>query len=50
MEVIIVGAGATGLKCASRLRRLSEEAKITVVDEGERISLARCGLPYFISG
>lgn len=50
MEVAIVGAGATGLKCASRLRRISEDAKITVVDESERISLARCGLPYFISG
>lgn len=50
MEVVIVGAGATGLKCASRLRRLSEDVKITVVDKGEIISLARCGLPYFVSG
>lgn len=50
MEIIIVGAGATGLKCASRLRRLNADAKIAVVDECKRISLGRCGLPYFVSG
>ncbi|MFN3384061.1 MAG: FAD-dependent oxidoreductase [Archaeoglobaceae archaeon] len=50
MEIVIVGAGATGLKCASRMRRLNADAKITVIDKGERISLARCGLPYLVSG
>ncbi|MEM4702422.1 MAG: FAD-dependent oxidoreductase, partial [Archaeoglobaceae archaeon] len=50
MEIVIVGAGATGLKCAARARRRDGEAKITVVDKSKEISLARCGLPYFLSG
>jgi NADPH-dependent 2,4-dienoyl-CoA reductase/sulfur reductase-like enzyme/rhodanese-related sulfurtransferase len=50
MEVLIIGAGATGLKCAARVRRRNEDAKITVIDKEKKISLGRCGLPYFVSG
>ncbi|MDK2876914.1 MAG: hypothetical protein PWQ22_1324 [Archaeoglobaceae archaeon] len=50
MEVVIVGAGAVGMKTASRLRRKDPEAKITVVESGRYISFSRCGLPYFLEG
>lgn len=50
MEVVIVGAGAVGMKTASRLRRKDHEAKITVVESGRFISFSRCGLPYFLEG
>jgi len=50
MEVVIVGAGAVGMKTASRLRRRNPEAKITVVEAGKWVSMSRCGLPYFVEG
>jgi NADPH-dependent 2,4-dienoyl-CoA reductase/sulfur reductase-like enzyme/rhodanese-related sulfurtransferase len=50
MDVIIIGAGAVGMKTASRLRRRNPEAEITVVESGKWISLSRCGLPYFLEG
>ncbi|MEM1578407.1 MAG: FAD-dependent oxidoreductase [Archaeoglobaceae archaeon] len=49
-EILIIGAGATGLKCAVRARRRDENAKITVVDAEKVISFGRCGLPFFVSG
>lgn len=49
-EILIIGGGATGLKCAVRARRRDEDAKITVVDAEKMISLGRCGLPFFVSG
>jgi NADPH-dependent 2,4-dienoyl-CoA reductase/sulfur reductase-like enzyme/rhodanese-related sulfurtransferase len=50
MEVVIAGAGAVGMKTASRLRRRNPEAEITVVESGKWISFSRCGLPYFLEG
>lgn len=50
MDILIIGAGATGLKCAVRARRRNWDARITVLDRGKRISLGRCGLPYYVAG
>lgn len=33
---------------AARLRRLDEEAEIILLEKGEYISYANCGLPYYI--
>ena len=41
---------AGGASAAARLRRLDEEAGITMFERGEYISFANCGLPYFIGG
>ena len=49
-RVVIVGASAAGLRCASRLARLRPEWRITVVEEREIFSVAACGLPYVLSG
>ena len=49
MKTIIVGGVAAGMSAATRLRRLQEEADITVYEMGENVSYANCGLPYFIS-
>ncbi|CAK9015929.1 Coenzyme A disulfide reductase (CoA-disulfide reductase) (CoADR), partial [Durusdinium trenchii] len=48
MRVVIVGGVAAGASCATRCRRLSEKAKITMVERGEFVSFANCGLPYFV--
>jgi len=48
--IIIVGGVAGGASCAARARRLDENAAIIVLERGEYISFANCGLPYFVSG
>jgi len=50
MKVIIVGGVAGGASCAARLRRLDEKAEIIVVERGEYVSYANCGLPYHVGG
>ena len=50
MKVIIVGGVAGGANVATRLRRLSEEAEVTIFERGAYVSFANCGLPYHIGG
>ncbi|MGS0765867.1 FAD-dependent oxidoreductase [Syntrophomonas curvata] len=49
-KVIIVGGVAAGASTAARLRRLDEDAQIIMLERGEDISFANCGLPYYIGG
>lgn len=48
MKTIIIGGVASGASAAARLRRLDENAEIIILERGEFISFANCGLPYFI--
>ena len=50
MEVLVIGGGAAGASCAARLRRLDENASITILEKSNEISVANCGLPYFAGG
>lgn len=50
MKVIIVGGVAGGASAAARLRRLDENARITMYERSGYISYANCGLPYYIGG
>lgn len=47
-KVVIVGGVAGGASTAARLRRVSEAAEIIMLEKGEHISFANCGLPYHI--
>lgn len=47
-RVLIVGGVAGGASCATRLRRMDEDAKITLLDRGHYVSFANCGLPYYV--
>lgn len=49
-RIVVIGGVACGPKAASRARRCDPKAKITVIEQGEFISYAVCGLPYYISG
>ena len=49
-RIIIIGGVAAGSSCATRARRLNENAKITVFERGPHVSFANCGLPYHIGG
>lgn len=48
MKVMIIGGVAGGAACATRLRRLDENLDITIVERGEYLSFANCGLPYYV--
>ena len=48
MKVVIIGGVAGGATVAARLRRLDEKAEIVLFEEGEFISYANCGIPYYI--
>lgn len=49
-RIVIVGGVAGGMSAATRLRRLDERAEIVVLERGEHVSFANCGLPYHLSG
>ncbi|MFA0887583.1 MAG: FAD-dependent oxidoreductase [Synergistales bacterium] len=49
-KVLIIGGVACGGKVAARLRRLDPEAEITVLEKGEFLSYAGCGLPFYVQG
>lgn len=49
-KTIIIGGAAGGATAATRLRRLDENMEIILLEKGEYISYANCGMPYFIGG
>ena len=50
LRVVVVGGVAGGMSAATRMRRLDEEAEITVVERSGHVSYANCGLPYYVGG
>lgn len=48
MKIIVIGGVAGGASAAARLRRLDEHAEILLLEKGDHISYANCGLPYYI--
>lgn len=49
-RVVVVGASAAGLRCASRLARLRPGWRIIVVEARDEFSYGACGFPYVLSG
>jgi NADPH-dependent 2,4-dienoyl-CoA reductase/sulfur reductase-like enzyme/rhodanese-related sulfurtransferase len=49
-KVVIIGGVAGGMSAATRLRRLDNDADITVIEKSGYVSYANCGLPYFVGG
>jgi NADPH-dependent 2,4-dienoyl-CoA reductase/sulfur reductase-like enzyme/rhodanese-related sulfurtransferase len=50
LRIVVVGGVAGGMSAAARARRLAEDAEIVVLERGEEVSYASCGLPYHLSG
>lgn len=50
MKIVIIGGVAGGASAAARLRRLDENAEIVILERGDYVSFANCGLPYYIGG
>lgn len=47
-KTVIIGGVAGGATTAARLRRRDESMQIIMIERGEYISYANCGLPYYI--
>lgn len=47
-KIVIIGGVAGGASCATRARRLSENARIIMFERGPYVSFANCGLPYYV--
>lgn len=50
MKVVIIGGVAAGPKVASKVIRLKPETVVTIIEKGDLLSYAGCGLPYYVSG
>ena len=50
MKIVVVGGVAAGASAAARSRRLDEAAEIVMLERGQHVSFANCGLPYHIGG
>lgn len=50
MKVVIIGGVAGGATAAARMRRNCEDAEIVLIERGDYISYANCGLPYYLGG
>lgn len=48
-RVVVVGGVAGGMSFAARARRLSESARIVVLERDDYVSFANCGLPYHLA-
>ena len=48
IRILIVGGVAGGATAAARARRLDEWAEIVLLERGQYISFANCGLPYYV--
>lgn len=49
-KILIIGGVAAGATAAAKVRRISSEVQITMLEAGPDISFANCGLPYYIGG
>lgn len=49
-RIVVIGGVACGPKAAARARRCDHSAQITMIEQGEYVSFAGCGMPYYIAG
>ena len=49
-KIVVIGGVACGPKAAARIKRLNPSAEVTIVEKGELLSYAGCGLPFYIAG
>lgn len=49
-NLLVIGGDAAGMGAASQARRIDKDLSICVLEKGEFISYAACGMPYYIGG
>lgn len=50
MRLLVIGGVAGGASAAARVRRLDEQAEITILERGAHVSFSNCSLPYYLGG
>ncbi len=50
MNIIIIGAGASGLTAASNIRKYDDESQIIVFTTQKHVAYSPCAIPYVIGG
>lgn len=50
MRLVVVGGVAAGMSAAARARRVDRSLEILVLERGQHVSWAACGLPFYVSG
>ena len=49
-KIVIVGGVAAGPKAACRIKRLMQDAEVTIIEQDSLFSYGGCGIPYYVSG
>jgi NADPH-dependent 2,4-dienoyl-CoA reductase/sulfur reductase-like enzyme/rhodanese-related sulfurtransferase len=49
-KIVIIGGVAAGPKAACRVKRLMQDAEVTIIDQDTLFSYGGCGIPYYVSG
>jgi CoA-dependent NAD(P)H sulfur oxidoreductase len=49
-RLLVVGGDAAGMSAAAEARRADPDREIVVLERGEEVSYASCGIPYLIAG
>ena len=49
MKILIIGANATGMSAASRIKRRESTHEVVVLEKTHEISYGACGLPFYIA-
>ncbi len=50
MKLVVIGGGAAGMSAASKAKRENSKIEVTVIESGNFVSYAQCGIPYYLSG
>ena len=50
MRILVIGGVAAGTKAAAKIKREDRSAEVIVLNKGQDISYAGCGLPYYVGG
>ena len=50
MKLVIIGGGASGMAAASKAKRIRKDMEVTVIEGGNFVSYAECGIPYYLGG
>ena len=50
MRILVIGGVAAGTKAAAKIKREDRSAEVIILNKGQDISYAGCGLPYYVGG
>ncbi|MFW5982765.1 MAG: FAD-dependent oxidoreductase [Candidatus Brocadiia bacterium] len=49
-RALVIGGVAAGPKIAAKIKRIDPAAEVTIVERGQVLAYAGCGLPYYVAG